>query len=302
MRAAGSLAPLGLVLIVAIALSSSLLASIMSPGASTSVTTRLDHSPAITRPVGGGSLATVPGLAEFNVTLKESGLASGTVWSVIFNGQTYLGRSQPIVFQIANGTYLYTVGPVQGYNISTTNGLGPWGALSVTSNVTRTVYFTLENAVVPSYSLTFVETGLPQGTTWSVTLNGTTTFSSSSTVVFQVTNGSWSWGVPTVTTYRASPATGNVVVSGAPSSVTVRFSSPEVLGLSPAEGYFVATTGLIVVLLFLAFLILIIRRHRRQTRSRPPTDPTPESQSQGPISDGRGPPGSTPPPPSSPSP
>lgn len=53
----------------------------------------------------------------YNVTFAESGLKSGTTWSVALNGVTEKSSTSKIVFAEINGTYVYTVGNISGYKI-----------------------------------------------------------------------------------------------------------------------------------------------------------------------------------------
>ncbi len=73
------------------------------------------------------------------------------------------------------------------------------------------------------YSVTFTQSGLSSGVTWSVTLNGSTRSSAGSSIGFSEPNGTYGFTVGAVTGYTISPASGAVTVSGAPVSSTVTF-------------------------------------------------------------------------------
>ncbi len=74
------------------------------------------------------------------------------------------------------------------------------------------------------YPVTFSETGLPNGTTWSVALNGTTRSSTGPAIQFTEVNGNYSFTIGTVSGYSANPPSGSVTVSGGPVSRTIAFS------------------------------------------------------------------------------
>ena len=74
------------------------------------------------------------------------------------------------------------------------------------------------------YEVTFHETGLTSGTAWSVTLNGITLTSTSSSISFWDPNGLYAFAVGAVTGYTAHPATGAVTVSSAAQTVSIHFS------------------------------------------------------------------------------
>jgi hypothetical protein len=62
------------------------------------------------------------------------------------------------------------------------------------------------------YPVTFLETGLPAGTNWTVTLNGTLAWSHSDAIEFLLLNGTYAF---------AASATGYAAVSSLPSPLTV---------------------------------------------------------------------------------
>ena len=73
------------------------------------------------------------------------------------------------------------------------------------------------NLIVPPYTAQFTESGLPPGTEWSVDLAGDTQSTTSSSIVFDVPNGSYSYSVDS-SGYTASPSSGTIQVDS--SSVT----------------------------------------------------------------------------------
>jgi len=75
------------------------------------------------------------------------------------------------------------------------------------------------------YSVSFKESGLPSGTSWSVTFNGNTQSSTTSEITFFVSNGTYDYTVGTVAGYSVTPSTGSVTVSGLSKTVSVAFSA-----------------------------------------------------------------------------
>ncbi len=82
-------------------------------------------------------------------------------------------------------------------------------------------------AIAPSemYPITFAEAGLPSGTGWSVTLNGTQQDSTTSTVTFSEPNGTYTFTIGSVTGYAANPASGYVTVAGKPLTQEITFTA-----------------------------------------------------------------------------
>src|SRR5207244_4491309 len=138
------------------------------------------------------------------VSLTETGLPTGTSWSVTLGGTARTSTTSTIIFSEADGTYSYAVGPVTGYAASPASG-------TITVNgaaVSQSIAFTQV-----TYSVTFTETGLPSGTSWSVTLAGTTKSSTGSSITFSDANGAYPYSVDAVTGSTASPPSGSITVS-----------------------------------------------------------------------------------------
>ncbi len=147
--------------------------------------------------------------STYNVTFSESGLPSGTSWSVTLNGSTEFSTTSTIVFTVINGSYAFNVSAVTGYTVQPSSGR----AVVTGAAVPEAVTFML--IVGATYSVSFTETGLVPGTTWSVTLGGALESSTTATIVFTEPNGTYSYSVTSVAGYQVSPAPGNVDVSGA---------------------------------------------------------------------------------------
>ncbi|HEX9565977.1 MAG TPA: hypothetical protein VGA48_00080 [Thermoplasmata archaeon] len=152
----------------------------------------------------------------YAATFMESGLPSGTSWSVTLDGVTESATGSTITFTEPNGTYTYTIGAVPGY--STTSYAG---SIEVHGSVvTQTVPWTQV-----TYALTFEESGLPPGASWSVSVQGAAQSSTTTTDVFNEPNGTYSYTVSAVTGYVALPSSGTITVNGASVTQTIAFSA-----------------------------------------------------------------------------
>jgi YVTN family beta-propeller protein len=152
----------------------------------------------------------------YTVTFVESGLPSGTNWSVTLDGTKWATALFVIMFSEPNGAYPYTVGLVTGYASTPSSG-------SVTVSGANTgvlVNFT------PLRTVTFTESGLPSRSNWSVALNGTVRSSSSAAIAFSEPPGKYPYAVTPATGYAVNGSrTGNVTVNGKNVSVSVVFRS-----------------------------------------------------------------------------
>ena len=163
---------------------------------------------------------------KYIVTFTESGLPSGTTWSVTLNGITDTCTTSTIVFQEPNGTYSYTVGAISGYASSPGSGTVNVNGANVSQSITFSV---------KTYSVTFTESGLPPGTSWSVTLNGITDYSTTATIVFEEANGTYAYSIGSIPGYTSSPSSGSVTVNGTNVSRSITFTTVKTYSVTFTE-------------------------------------------------------------------
>lgn len=152
-------------------------------------------------PPSGGSGS--PPAAFASVKFVESGLVRGTPWSVTLDGLTATATTPSIVYSsIFNGNYSYYANAT-GYALLT--GYVTVHGAAVTVPLTFTPQTT--------YPVEFNETGLPSGSSWSVTVNGVTFTSSTSVVSFSEPNGSYHFSV-VAEYYACQPSSGDFRIQG----------------------------------------------------------------------------------------
>lgn len=157
--------------------------------------------------------------AVFPVSFTESGLPSGTNWSVTVNGTSSFSVGPAIRFSLVNGSYFYTVAPVPGFVSTPTSG-----DLSVNGTIlTVPVSFT---RVILHYTVSFTELGLPAGTNWSVSVNGSTQGSNTTSISFLLPNGNYPYSVGSSLGYGPSPRSGTLTVLDGPVTQIVEFQLP----------------------------------------------------------------------------
>jgi len=152
----------------------------------------------------------------YTVTFTESGLPSGATWNVTLNGAKSSSSSSSIMFNESNGTYSYTTGIYGGYSAS------PY---SSTITVSGTYVNVAINFTRITYSVTFTESGLSSGTSWSVILNGLTETSTNGTIIFNEPNGTYSYIISGISGYRSNSYSGTIDVNGNPVSNSVTWTS-----------------------------------------------------------------------------
>jgi YVTN family beta-propeller protein len=202
------------------------------------------------------------------VNFTESGLPTGTGWSVTL-GETLLSSSTNTTSgPEPNGSYPYTIEPVEGYMASPSTG-----TVNVSGEPENVAVSFSRAVVLGQYPVTFAESGLPIGTPWGATLNGSLLTSARPTITFTELNGTFPFQVSTVTGFSANPASGTVGVSGAAFSLTITFkaaSTPptngtnprSIAGLPPTEDYELIVVVVLAVLLGLVGMALLRRRRK----------------------------------------
>ncbi|MCI4335682.1 MAG: thermopsin family protease [Thermoplasmata archaeon] len=164
-----------------------------------------------------GAGATIPvqwGLASYGITVQESGLPLGTIWSATLDGITHSSSAAVLAFGLANGSYAYSITSIAGYSVQprvgTLNISGQPQALSVTFS-----------PVV--YTLTFTESGLPAGAEWSVTIGALAAVSTGTIISFSLPNGTYSFEIATGASDVASIPGSTITIDGQGGDLAVPF-------------------------------------------------------------------------------
>ncbi len=198
-----------------------------------------------------GANVTVPityySYCPYSVTIQAYGLVSGASWSVYSNTSIvvndYLtaqvsGPVSTVTFFTANGVvFNFTAGSNDPCYNSTPSG----SVLISGSNVYIPIFF----ASRCPYAVTFVASGLPSGSSWSVSSNtsvvdlytlNNTTAGSGGTVTFQTINGTFNFSALSPSPWwSVAPNSGSVVVAGTNVTITLTFSRLPVVDLTFKE-------------------------------------------------------------------
>ena len=162
------------------------------------------------------TLRTPPPPALYSVSVVSSGLPPGTAFGLTLGGSSYSisGNGYELPDR-PNGTYDFAITPIAGYTTSAYRGTLTVDGASVELRVAWT-------QVV--YPVTFTESGLPDGTAWSVVLDGSPVAADGPSVTVSEANGSIPYTIDVGITYEATPATGTVAVDGGPVGVPLSFT------------------------------------------------------------------------------
>jgi nitrous oxidase accessory protein NosD len=208
----------------------------------------------------------------YSLTLSETGLPAGTFWAAVIDGQSFNGSEPSFRVDLPNGTYTYTVDPVAGYTRSAAAGDVTISGAAVSVNVSF-VKFT--------FLVTWIESGLPSGTMWSVTFGPGTAVGVGTTLGQSVGNGTFPFTVGPVAGYSATPTSGVLTVNGSPVDFYVQFAKAAG-GTTPTSGpNEVAGSSLLFYLIIGALLVAaaagwtLFALGRRTRNSAPPPPPIP---------------------------
>ena len=172
------------------------------------------------------------GYQELWGTSIASPLTAGLFATMDYAVGHKLGFANPLIYQLAqaehNGSYsssrpFYFVSNGSNALFSGNNGYSlavGWGSINANNFVND-----ITSSTPTSYPVTFTESGLPSGTSWSVTFNGQTSTSTSTTVSFSAVDGTYSYTIGAVSGYTSSPSSGSVTVNGASTAVSIAFSA-----------------------------------------------------------------------------
>ncbi len=106
-----------------------------------------------------------------------------------------------------------------------------------------------------TYQVSFVASGLPEETSWTVTFNDQTKSSSSYTINFEVQSGDYSFSVVAPADYMASLSSGTVTVN---SNINQQIMFSSVV----QDSWWILVSLLLVVLFLVAIALLVLYRRK----------------------------------------
>jgi hypothetical protein len=170
-----------------------------------------------------------PTVTTYTVKFTEVGLPAGLLWGVTLTSASghhqtitkYTNVSQVLSFKEPNGVYTYSYAKVKGFYIRSCPSSCYTGTVTVNGANPAT---TVTDWTSFKYTVTFQETGLAHGTSWSVTIDGLTHTSTGTKMSFSISNGTYPFSAAaTGYTYTAAPPS-PLTVHGAAVTVRVTFT------------------------------------------------------------------------------
>lgn len=187
--------------------------------------------------------------------IAETGLVTGTNWTATIGTTVYSTTHDYIQVELTNGTYGYSIHPPSNYVVRPSTGSIHIAGVGAIEAVT----------FLPTFTISFTETGLTSGTTWTLTLVGTSHSTTGASISQNEPDGTYEYEVSAPHGYQINATTGYVTVSNAPTVVVFTFTHPThsttLLGLP--EDTFLAGFG--VALLIIATTLIIVLLSRRKS-------------------------------------
>ncbi len=153
-------------------------------------------------------------LPKYGVTFNAVGLPSDQAWGITLHDVTITSfGGSAIGFDVVNGTSYFSVIKPSIYSANPMYGYVTVSGAAVTVDIVFTII---------QFNVEFQETGLPAGSLWSVTLDGFTLSSTTSSISFQKENGTWNYSIAGPVNY-STPASSAVTVDGTDTTQAVTF-------------------------------------------------------------------------------
>jgi len=201
-------------------------------------------------------------VATVTIAIHASGYSGA--WSAYIDGTLVSSSGGTATLGVpADGTYAYQIVPVAGYTASPSSG-----SVTVGAGGTYTVGVTFSQV---TYAVTFGESGLASGASWSVTVGSTTYTSYGTSLTVDLPNGTYSYTYGSVSGYSASGASGSLTVAGTPAGASASYaatSSPSYVGTSMFNTDWAIALGIAAVAIVIALAALL--RKPRLPASAPP--------------------------------
>ncbi len=215
--------------------------------------------------------AAAPG--TFLVTFTETGLPTGSTWYVNITGEPSLSATvsssggTTVSISLADGSYSFTA--ATSNRAWTTASGGPFTVSG--APVDEAVTFT----AAPTYTVTFQETGLPNGATWYVNVSGqslraTVSGSSGTSLTISLLDGGYSVTAASAWKNWSTTSPFTLTVSGAAKTVPVAFAASNSGSSGSGLGGLTLWIGLAVLVIALLALFLLLAARRRK-KKEPPT-------------------------------
>ncbi len=172
----------------------------------------------------GGTVALINGLGPvtalfapylYPVSFVTEGRPVGLPFVLDLNASSYPSVGSNLTLELGNGSYPFRIEPIPGWSVTPAQG-----TVTINGSGARVL---LDFAQI-TYTVTVDEIGLPNGTLWSITFNGTVTSTTGASLTWSVPNGSDPYQIAGVAGWATTGYDGTVEVNGTPVTLTFRWT------------------------------------------------------------------------------
>lgn len=153
----------------------------------------------------------------YPVTFQESGLPAGTWWSVTLNITSNASNGSHIGFSLGNGSFSYNVSGPAGWA-----GTPAGGPFTVAG---RALQFPITFTPPPRpFAVTLRAAGLPEGTRWAASVNGSLNATVGPQMTWFLDNGTYPTNVSGIPGFHLDAYVGTIVVDGVAVTETLNWT------------------------------------------------------------------------------
>jgi|GEM_PF-449561 len=233
----------------------------------------------VTTTGSGGSALIRFAMVTYAQSFYEVGLPTGGTWTVnasfTYPDTTVTGYSvvtslsNVLSINLPNGTSPYTVTGTGGYT-------APAGTLVV--NAAPGFAIVVFTPIATTYTVTFTQSGLPSGDSWTVFAGATNQTVTTSSVSFSLLNGTYTYAVTVPSGQTVTPSGGALTVNGANAGVSLTVKATP----APTPGQSTTSSGLSTLAyeligLFVALAVIFLITTLYFASRKPPTSNPPQS-------------------------
>ena len=164
--------------------------------------------------------ASPPYLAEYPVRFRPVGLPPDTSWTLYISPGVVLSGEGSLGLSLLNGTYSYSIGGGGGANWTRSVSAGQAKLVVAGAAILKNVTF-----AAVTYPITFVATGLANGTAWTVSIDGTPHHAFRAALSLPLANGTYGYVISPVPGYKTLSVTeSEIYVDGESQVILVNFA------------------------------------------------------------------------------
>ncbi|MGC8656903.1 MAG: hypothetical protein ACP5UL_04065 [Thermoplasmata archaeon] len=200
---------------------------------------------------GSSTIVSVQFEYLYKIIFNESGLPQNTVWGVSLNNENKSTNTESITYYESNGSYGYTLFPVNGYTTPSYNGYVHVSGSNQYINISWQV---------KKYPVIFMISNINSKSQWAVSINGIKNFSYSNEIIFYEPNGTYNYIIYPPNGYSAYPNSGTIKVYNGTTSLKIKITQIESTVNTQYNLLYIILTVIIVFFILLFFVYKVKKK------------------------------------------